>query len=71
MTVELILAIAALCSDSPSCKLFVVDCVQQSEMKDADAVVKCYLEQPGPWCVPGKQLTPEELGKMPKKMGGD
>ena len=49
MTTELLLAIAALCAepnqDRTQCKTAMIDCVNDSAIKDADALAKCYLDE--------------------------
>lgn len=81
MTAELLLAIATLCQEPNEtgkfCKTALIECTNQSATKDADAAAQCYWDivMNGPWCHDPNdkryQIKPEELSKIPKKMGGD
>lgn len=81
MTAELLLAISALCDNGDTtnkfCKTALIECVNQSETKDADALAQCYWDSVfnGPWMPDPTdtryQVKPEDLKKLPKKMGGD
>lgn len=78
MTAELLLAISALCDEGATsnkfCKTALIECVNQSDTKDADAAAQCYwdLVMKGPWCPDPNdkryQIDPEVLKKLPKKM---
>lgn len=56
MTIELLLAIAALCAEPGQnrvyCKTMLIGCVQESATKDADVAAKCYWDEymtDNPW----------------------
>lgn len=68
MTLELLIAIAALCNDSTVtakyCKARMIDCVQASDKRDAEALAQCYWDSvfKGPWD-PDKKETVDKPSK--------